>query len=501
MGVEVARRAFSHVPHRSRHALYASDGGSSVGSHGFEWESTPTMLLSEEKAEKSEENAVQSVQTVQTQLNRFEEGVKCEEWKPVVMLVEDTATLRLLAQYLKNNVGNGGGFEVGRELRADVAMEFVRGVAGRDESMHQFGVFDLLREVDSLVRGLAERAERTNTISNRCAACSSGATRSRGGCFSPTSCSSTKTPASPSISNSSLSVSTVSLFQVALSCSLTHLLAAQSPQFASSVHTFHQFITALASSRSGDGQKGLWSNYHIAEQLDLLLRADYASLPVAVKEASIQRSESEPSGVLRDAAVLRLLSNDHGNGTKLRVPFLSTVSIGSQLPFSRKLYTHLLKRLQEEENSVVLPNLFSLFPSRPEKPFAGLLDYWLLDGEQKQCSVKARDVVDLVVIERLPQTEDYEGERGFSLSLSVPLAKLTNKKKKVFTGKYSFQEAERDEETQTFSCVVGKTVVTMNDSGCVFIDSVEFGNVTFMTVSNRYFSRVKSFPLNLPFSS
>lgn len=346
--------------------------------------------------------------------------------------------------------------------------------------------------------------ERTSTISSRFAACFSEATRTPGGCFSPTSCWSTRTPTNPSTSNSSLSVSPVSpFFILALSCSLTHLLAAQSPQFASSVHTFHQFITALASSRSCDGQKGLWSNYHIAEQLDMLLRADYTSLPVAVKEASIQRSGSEPSGVLQDAAVLRLLSNDHGNGngTKLRVPFLSTVSIGSQLPFSRKLYTHLLKRLQEEENSVVLPNLFNLFPTKPEKPFAGLLDYWLLDGEQKQCSVKARDVVDLVVIERLPQTEDYEGERGFSLSLSVPLAKLTNKKKKVFTGKYSFQEAERDEATQTFSCVVGKTVVTMNDPGCVFIDSVEFGNVTFMTVSNRYFSRVKSFPLNLPFSS
>lgn len=132
-----------------------------MGSHGFEWESTPTMLLSEEKAEKSEENAAQ---TVQTQLNRFEEGVKCEEWKPVVMLVEDTATLRLLAQYLKNNVGNGGGFEVGRELRADVAMEFVCGVAGRDESMHQFGVFDLLREVDSLFVGwLNVQSERTRS--------------------------------------------------------------------------------------------------------------------------------------------------------------------------------------------------------------------------------------------------------------------------------------------------------------------------------------------------
>ena len=161
MGVEVARRAFSHVPQRSRHALYASDGGSSVGSHGFDWESTPTMLLGEEKAEKSEENAPQ---TLQTQLGRFEEGVKSEDWKPVVMLVEDTATLRALAQYLTNNVGNGGGCEVGRELRADVAMEFVRGVAGGDEPMHQLGVFDLLREVDSRFVGwLNVQSERTRS--------------------------------------------------------------------------------------------------------------------------------------------------------------------------------------------------------------------------------------------------------------------------------------------------------------------------------------------------
>ena len=109
LGVEVARRAFSHVPQRSRHALYTSDGGSSVGSHGFEWESTPTMLLEEEKAEKSDGNALRALQALQAQLDRFEEGVKREEWRPVVMLVEDTANLRVLAQYLTSNVGNEGG--------------------------------------------------------------------------------------------------------------------------------------------------------------------------------------------------------------------------------------------------------------------------------------------------------------------------------------------------------------------------------------------------------
>lgn len=80
-----------------------------MGSHGFEWESTPTMLLEEEKAEKSDGNALQALQALQAQLDRFEEGVKREEWRPVVMLVEDTANLRVLAQYLTSNVGNEGG--------------------------------------------------------------------------------------------------------------------------------------------------------------------------------------------------------------------------------------------------------------------------------------------------------------------------------------------------------------------------------------------------------
>lgn len=100
LGVEVARRAFSHAPQRNRHSLFASDGGSSVGSHGFDWEA-PTMVLGEEKAEKRDESSLQA------QLSRFDEGVKQEDWKPIVLLVEDSANLRLLAQYLTNSVGDG----------------------------------------------------------------------------------------------------------------------------------------------------------------------------------------------------------------------------------------------------------------------------------------------------------------------------------------------------------------------------------------------------------
>ena len=105
LGVEVTRRAYSHCPQRSRHALFASDGGSSVGSRGFEAEATLPTLLGEEKAENSDEKSLEG------QLNRFEKGVKGEDWRPVVLLVEDTANLRLLTQYLATNVGERDGLE------------------------------------------------------------------------------------------------------------------------------------------------------------------------------------------------------------------------------------------------------------------------------------------------------------------------------------------------------------------------------------------------------
>ena len=59
------------------------------------------MVLGEEKTEKRDESSLQA------QLSRFDEGVKQEDWKPIVLLVEDSANLRLLAQYLTNSVGDG----------------------------------------------------------------------------------------------------------------------------------------------------------------------------------------------------------------------------------------------------------------------------------------------------------------------------------------------------------------------------------------------------------
>ena len=290
------------------------------------------------------------------------------------------------------------------------------------------------------------------------------------------------------------------LSSLALLCSLTHLLAAYSLQLASTVQMIHQVITSLSTGKA-EGQKGLWTNYHFEDQLNLLLQADYSLFPVSVNEASIQCDSNDPSDVLRDERLLELLSNDHANGTKLRVPFLSTVSIGCCFPFSRKQYTYLLKRLQENENSVVFPNLFNLLPSHGEKCSITMLDYWLLEGDQKQCSLKSGDVIGTVVIERLPRVKENDSEAGFSLSLSIPLTKLSNKRKKMYTGKYCLHEDEKTETTQRYSCVVVKSVVTMKEPACVFIDGVAFSDVTFMTISNRYFSRTKSFPLSLPFKS
>ena len=77
------------------------------------------------------------------------------------------------------------------------------------------------------------------------------------------------------------------LSSLALLCSLTHMLAAYSLQLASTVQMIHQVITSLSTGKA-EGQKGLWTNYHFEDQLNLLLQADYSLFPVSVNEASLQ---------------------------------------------------------------------------------------------------------------------------------------------------------------------------------------------------------------------
>lgn len=111
LGVEVVRRTpSSGYRHRSRNAFFASDGGSSRSSRGTSTESSLPLAF-EEKAKKnilaSEVDLVQD-NDLSAQLNRFQKEVNSNQWKPVVLLIDDSPPFHALAQYLLNNVGDGG---------------------------------------------------------------------------------------------------------------------------------------------------------------------------------------------------------------------------------------------------------------------------------------------------------------------------------------------------------------------------------------------------------
>lgn len=109
LGVEVVRRTpSSGYRHRSRNAFFASDGGSSRGSRGTSTESSLPLAF-EEKVKKnliaSEVNLIQD-SDLSAQLNRFQTEVDKNQWKPVVLLIDDSPPFHALAQYLLSNVGD-----------------------------------------------------------------------------------------------------------------------------------------------------------------------------------------------------------------------------------------------------------------------------------------------------------------------------------------------------------------------------------------------------------
>ena len=102
----------------------------------------------------------------------------------------------------------------------------------------------------------ADSIEPTNAISSRCAVFSSAAMRSRGVCCSPTLCSSTKTPTSPSTSSSSLSVSPVSTFHssaVLLADAPSRCAAAAVRVFCAHLPPVHHVARLFAQQRRAEG--------------------------------------------------------------------------------------------------------------------------------------------------------------------------------------------------------------------------------------------------------
>lgn len=294
-----------------------------------------------------------------------------------------------------------------------------------------------------------------------------------------------------------------------LTCSLTQLLASKSSSFLQTVTAIHQFVAAtstqtqLITQQIQSGQKGVWANFHIEQQLFSLLHAKYTCKDLPINEVSLQRSSAEMDSLFGIPELASLLSNDQGKGLKLKIPFLSDISVGIPMLFSPAQYSFLLEVAQKRGYLAVLPDLLSMLSMAFDSMDVQCsLDYWLMDDEGKQCTLESHMPLKNVVMQRQAgHGLDDEGETGFEMVVVVPKADVTKKQKRALTTKYSLSEkgVSKSGDMAEFECMVSKMMMSLEEAHSIYVDGVCFHGVVFMTVSN-HFSRRKSFPVCIPFT-
>ena len=133
-----------------------------------------------------------------------------------------------------------------------------------------------------------------------------------------------------------------------LTCSLTQLISSLNTSFLQATCSLYQFYastlnqSALIAQQIREGKKGVWVNFHIEQHLFSLLHSQYACKALPINEVAIQRSEAEMGSLFGIPELVGLLNNDQGKGLKLKIPFLSDISVGIPLPFSPMQYSFLL---------------------------------------------------------------------------------------------------------------------------------------------------------------
>lgn len=250
--------------------------------------------------------------------------------------------------------------------------------------------------------------------------------------------------------------------------------------------TINQAIQSIAQNKT----KGIT----IEPSLINLLKTDYALKPIAIHEISLQRSCTEKELLFGNPEIVRFLSNDQGIASKLKIPYLFSVSIGTTLAFSPSQYTNLIEQVKNGDAVRLLPDL------QPEKQYTtreedvvGILDYWLC-SDQKQVTFESKNGIRCVSVQR-----DGEGD-DLKLILNLSLSTLNNKKKKMLVNKYSLVDrGKKDEEVEGYECIINKMMLAPTEEETICVDGITIENVSFMTVSNRYFSRMKTFPICIPF--
>lgn len=224
-----------------------------------------------------------------------------------------------------------------------------------------------------------------------------------------------------------------------------------------------------------------------------LLTAQVSTMRLGINEINVQYT-GDDSG---EASLLRLLSPDNGGAQKLKIPFLGSVATSS-VAFTPLTYKAFL--------SSVPPTDIASLPVMPSRPLdvpelRGLLDYWLVDADSKQITVKSKDLLTGLVLQRSSSSK-LNPEAIFRLEVGSALNALSNKRRKALTGRYMLVDVGSDDRNgnEWFGCDVSKLMVTFDQCCDMWVDGVLFKDITFMNVSSRYYSKTRNFPLCVPFA-
>ena len=270
---------------------------------------------------------------------------------------------------------------------------------------------------------------------------------------------------------------------IALTCSLTQYIACQNLYYLQNILEFSQLLSNASFSSV------------MIQVLETIVKANYSTQALTIHEVALQRRCVENEDLFGNPEITQFLSSDQGKGNKLKIPYLFSVSLASTMPFSSFQYIQLLLLVEKTDMSKILPNLLSLIHYNiREENLEGTIDYWISASEQKQVTLESKGLLKSLSVQRIGNEGDL------NLLVTIPIELLNNKKKKMLVNKDCLVDKGKSKEgIEQYECVINKLMVSFKKEETVYIDGMSIENVWFMTVSNRYFSRNKTFPICIPF--
>lgn len=235
----------------------------------------------------------------------------------------------------------------------------------------------------------------------------------------------------------------------------------------------------------------------VAHLLRTLLAAEGTTTRFGINEVNVQCASAESS----EMALLQRLNSDSGSVQKVKVPFLGTVATVPPSVSSQETLSVLRSPRLESVSPIPVAVYAQSDMPAVAQPLKCLVDYWMPESDNKQVTIKSKDLLTGMILQRLPESET-RSETAFRLEVGSLLATLSNKRRKAFSGKYSLRDIGSDEanENEWFACEVSKLMVTFDEVCDVWVDGICFEDVSFMNVSSKYYSRIRSFPVFVPFA-